>query len=120
MFDPGVADVLIESSGGHARDLLRLLHNAFMHSSSARFDRQAAERAVSELATDFLRILDAEDYAVLAAMDAAQAPPALTEQTRKLLYNLALLEYNNLYWRSHPTIRTLAQYEHAADAAGTR
>lgn len=53
-------------------------------------------------------------------MDAALNPPALTEQTRRLLYNLALLEYNNLYWRSHPTVRRLAQYKHAADATGNR
>lgn len=120
LFDPGVADLLIESSGGHARDLLRLLHNAFMYSTSGRFDRQAAEHAVNELATDFLRILEIDDYAALAAIDLAPTTPGLTEQTRRLLYNLALLEYNNFYWRCHPTIRTLDQYKLAADAAGSR
>ena len=120
LFDPGVADALIEASGGHARDLLRLLHIAFMHSSSGRFGLQAAERAVKDLATDFLRILNADDYLVLAAMDAARSPPGLTDQTRQLLYNLALLEYNNLYWRSHPAIRRLDPYQQAADAAAAR
>ena len=120
LFDPGVADILIESSGGHARDLLRLLHNAFMYSTSGRFDRQAAEQAVNELAKDFLRILNVEDYGVLARMDATSAPPPITDQTRQLLYNLALLEYNNFYWRSHPAIRTLDHYRQAADAADTR
>ena len=120
LFDPGVEDILIESSGGHARDLLRLLHNAFMYSTSGRFDRQAAEQAVNELAKDFLRILNVEDYGVLARMDATSAPPPITDQTRQLLYNLALLEYNNFYWRSHPAIRTLDHYRQAADAADTR
>ena len=120
LFAPGVADILIESSGGHARDLLRLLHNTFTYSGSERFDRQAARRAVNELAKEFLRILNAEDYPVLAQMDASKTSPILTDQTRQLLYNLALLEYNNLYWRSHPTIRTLDHYRHAVDAADAR
>ena len=119
LFDPGVADFLIESSGGHPRDLLRLLHKTFTHSESGRFDQQAAECAVAELAKGFLRILNAEDYPVLGRMDATQASPTLTHQTQKLLYNLAVLEYDNLYWRSHPTIRTLDHYPHAADAADT-
>ena len=120
LFDAGVADILIEASGGHARDLLRLLHNAFMYSTSGRFDRKAAEQAVNELAKDFLRILNVEDYAVLVRMDAASTPPPITDQTRQLLYNLALLEYNNFYWRSHPAIRTLDHYRQAVDAADTR
>ncbi len=54
LFDSGVADRLIGHSGGHPRDLLRLV--------------------------------------------------------RYLLYNLALLEYNDFYWRSHPVIRTTREY----------
>lgn len=119
LFDPGVADFLIESSGGHPRDLLRLLHKTFTYSESGRFDQQAAECAVDEFAKDFLRILNAKNYPVLARMDAAQASSTLTDQTQKLLYNLAVLEYDNLYWRSHPTIRTLDQYRQAVRAAHT-
>ena len=40
----------------------------------------------------------------------------LSERVRGLLYNLALLEYNDFYWRSHPVIRTLPAYEAARKA----
>jgi hypothetical protein len=33
-----------------------------------------------------------------------------TEEARKLLYHLALLEYNSYWWRSHPAVRTLPGY----------
>lgn len=122
LFDDTVDELLIRYSGGHPRDLLRLLQSAFKYAESDRFDMAAARRAVDELATDFLRILDAEDYPLLRRVDDAKEPLPLTPRTRALLYNLALLEYNNLYWRSHPAIRKVEHYarsstdpEHASD-----
>ena len=122
LFDDEVADLLIRYSGGHPRDLLRLLRSTFKYAASDRFDIVAARRGVEELATDFLHILDAGDYPLLRRIDGAKDPLPLTPQTRALHYNLALLEHNNLYWRSHPAIRKIDHYarasadpEHAAD-----
>ena len=45
-----------------------------------------------------------------------------TERARHLLYNLALLEYNDYYWRSHPVVRTTVAYRNARrlfDEAGS-
>ena len=116
LFDSGVADLLIEHSGGHPRDLLQLLLKAHSHAEHDRFDDASARQAVRELATDYRRILTADDYQLLARIDAAPQAPPSSERVRGLLYNLALLEYNDFYWRSHPVIHTLPAYEAARKA----
>lgn len=116
LFDEGVADILVEYSGGHPRDLLRLLHNTFLYAEHGRFDEASARRAVREVATDFRRFLGSKDYRLLAEIDSAppeQTMPDDPDHSRKLLYHLALLEYNNFFWRSHPAIRTTDEYEAA-------
>ena len=116
LFDVGVADRLIEHSGGHPRDLLRLLLNAFKYAEYDRFDDASAHRAVREMAADFRRILNPDDYRMLATIDAGHRPPSGSERVRYLLYNLALLEYNDFFWRSHPVIRSTQEYMTARDS----
>lgn len=102
---------LIAYSGGHPRDLLRLLGYAFEFADGERFDRVAAEKAVRQLANDYRRILEAEDFRLLWEID--QAPADRTQnspQARHLLFNLALLEYNDYWWQSHPVVRSLRDY----------
>ena len=113
LFDDDVADHLIKHSGGHPRDLLRLLLNAFKHAESDRFDCESAKRAVREMAADFRRILNPEDYRLLAAIDKDRQPATGSERIRYLLYNTALLEYNDYFWRSHPVVRSTQEYEAA-------
>ena len=64
-----------------------------------------------KLATDYRRILTANDYQLLARIDATPQTPPSSERVRGLLYNLALLGYSDFYWRSHPVIRTLLAYQ---------
>ena len=116
LFDDAVAERLIEHSGGHPRDLLRLLLNAFKHAEHDRFDAPSAGQAIREMANDFRRILIPDDYRLLATIDAGQPPPSDSDRVRYLLYNLALLEYNDFYWRSHPAIRSTQEYLAARDA----
>ena len=115
LFDaPDTADYLIEHSGGHPRDLLRLLDYSFEHSETEQFDRAAAEKAVRALATDYRRILEADDYELLRQIDEAPRGEAHgSERVRHLLFNLVLLEYNDFWWQSHPAVRTLPGYEAA-------
>ena len=123
LFDDGVADYLIDHSGGHPRDLLRLLQQAFQYAEHDRFDDDAARRAVRETASMFRRILEPDDYRLLAEIDSSAEQRPSTERTRHLLYNLALLEYNDYFWRSHPVVRTTAAYRNARrliDEAGNR
>ena len=116
LFEEGVADYLIDYSGGHPRDLLRLLQQAFQHAERDRFDIAAARRAVRETASTFRRILEPDDYPLLAEIDSIDSSveqPQSTKRARHLLYNLALLEYNDYYWRSHPVVRTIDAYNTA-------
>ena len=110
LFDAGVADLLIDRSGGHPRDLLRLLQSTFRYAENDRFDEASAQAAVREAATEFRRFLDAEDYKLLAEIDSNPTTPPHTDRARNLLYNLALLEYNDFFCRSHPAIRTTDAY----------
>ena len=116
LFDPGVAEYLIDRSGGHPRDLLRLLQSAFRHARNDRFDEDSAHAAVREAATEFRRILDPEDYELLAQIDSRPTTPPHSDRARHLLYNLALLEYNDFYCRSHPVIRATDGYGEAQKA----
>jgi energy-coupling factor transporter ATP-binding protein EcfA2 len=109
-------DYLIQYSGGHPRDLLRLLNYAFQLAEGELFNQDAAEKAVKKLATEYRRILEAQDYSLLREVD--RAPPERaqnSEETRKLLFNLALLEYDDYWWQSHPAIRTLPDYQATSD-----
>ena len=102
---------MIKFSGGHPRDLLRLLNYAFDFAENNIFDAKSVKRAVKQLAEDYRRILELEDYQLLKHIDDAE--PEFTtnsSQAQKLLYNLALLEYNSYWWQSHPVIRTLPSY----------
>ena len=122
LFDPNpntsddwsTVDYLIRMSGGHLRDLLRLLDYAFEHANGDRFDKECAERAVKALSTDYRRFLQVEDFALLAEIDTKPASfVPNSERSRSLLFNLALLEYNDYWWQSHPVVRTLPAYKEA-------
>ena len=112
LFDEGVADELAQACGGHPRELLRLLGNAFSYVETKRFDANSAHRAIQDLASDYRRILQPADYRILARIDAREEVD--TDGLNRLLYNLALLEYNNFYRRSHPVVRTTHEYQRAA------
>ena len=116
LFQDGVADRLIEYSGGHPRDLLRLVQSAFSVAKGPQFDLPSTDRAVDQLASDYRRILDPDDYRLLAKIDQSPNNPAHSDRARRLLYNLALLEYNDYYWRSHPVIRTIESYRTASES----
>jgi len=112
-------DYLIWHSGGHLRDLVRLMHLALRETlGKQRINRQVADAVIAELSSEYRRLIHQEDYALLVEIDQAQSDYTPTsEKTRQLLYDLALLEYNRYWWQSHPVVRKLAAYEHALKAA---
>jgi hypothetical protein len=108
---------LVASSGGHPRELLRLL-KLCCEVADTKIDAAAVDEAVRLLASDYRRFLEPEDYGVLAKADHDDAHLGNDARTRRLLYNLALLEYNDGSWRrSHPVVRTLEGYTRARDLA---
>lgn len=103
-------DRLIAMSGGHPRELLHLLKLCCEYADDG-IDGPTVERAIKQLASEYRRALEPEDYALLRRLDADAVHAGNDERTRRLLYNLALLEYNDGSWRrSHPVIRALEGY----------
>lgn len=119
LFDaPDTLDYIIKYSGGHPRDLLRLLNIAINFADHELIDRPAAEKAVKQLANEYRRLIDSNDYAHLVAVDRNPDTPDdfTSAETSKMLYNLILLEYNDYFWKSHPVITTLPGYIKAQSA----
>lgn len=115
--DIATVDYLIEHSGGHVRDLIRLLRYALREAQSRLVTRQMAEQAVKLLAAEYSRLIEQDDYKLLASID--NQPPdyaPVSEQTRRLLYDLILLEYNSYWWQTHPVVRSLPAYRRTAAA----
>lgn len=108
-------EYLIQYSGGHLRDLIRLLNIAVNMAEEERIDRIAAEKAVKQVANEYRRFINSADYARLVQIDLhPDAPDDFTdEQSAAMLYNLILLEYDNYFWKSHPVITTLPGYQKA-------
>jgi hypothetical protein len=108
--DDAQVDKLVEYSGGHPRELLRLLRLC-CEVADERIDEAVVDRATRQLASDYRRFLKPEDYALLRSIDDAPAHGGNDERAQELLYRLALLEYDDGAWRrSHPVIRTLEGY----------
>ncbi|MEY3275860.1 MAG: hypothetical protein RL153_1126 [Verrucomicrobiota bacterium] len=114
--DWSLLDRLVGASGGHPRDLMRLLDHAFGHATRERFDAEAVAEAIRSLAGEYRRILEPDDYRLLAEIDrgGARCTPH-GEATSRLLGNLALLEYDGDWWQSHPVVRTLPAYRAALE-----
>ncbi len=108
-------DRLVEHSGGHPRELLRLLRLACEVAQDC-INAKVVSDAIAGLAADYRRFLKPEDYTLLASIDADPVHGGNDERAQQLLYRLALLEYNDGGWRrSHPVVRTLQGYEQAAN-----
>lgn len=104
---------LIETCGGHPRELLRLLKLCCEMADEC-IDAKVVDRAIAQLAADYRRFLKPEDYTLLAAVDADPVHGGNDNSAQDLLYRLALLEYNDGSWRrSHPVVRTLEGYRQA-------
>lgn len=110
-------DALIDWSGGHLRDCLRLLAYACVESDDPVLTHKEVDEAAKRLAGDYRAWLHAEHYPVLVA--AAQDPEntGTSDTITALVEKGALLEYNNGSWRQpHPVITLLPGYVRAAKA----
>ena len=110
LFDPHVADDLAIFSGGNPRHLIQLLKYVYVRGTD-RFTRDDFNYAIKRFATNYERFLTADDYDVLQKQDKNPDDTTPSEQKRRLLQNLALLQYNSFWWRSHPAVQTLPAYK---------
>lgn len=109
---------LVEYSGGHPRELLRLL-KLCCEVADDKIDAAVVQRAITQLASDYRYFLKPADYTLLKEIDTNPAHGGNDEQAQELLHRLALLQYNDGLWRrSHPVVRTLEGYQLATLPAG--
>ena len=103
-------DRLVEFSGGHPRELLRLL-KLCCELAEDRIDASVVQTAIEKLAADYRYFRKPADYALLKTIDSNPVDGGNDEQPQQLLHRLALLQYNDGTWRrSHPVVRTLEGY----------
>jgi energy-coupling factor transporter ATP-binding protein EcfA2 len=116
--DASVLPELIKNSGGHVRDLMRLMDYCLAETlGRKKIDMDVVKAATKQLAAEYSYLIHQTDYALLAEIDSRD--PSFTpvsDQSRRLLYDLALLEYNSHWWQSHPAVRTLPAYQQALTA----
>ena len=118
--DVGTIRYLVQCSGGHVRDLLRLVRAAFSRISHDTITRAVAEQAARDVAADYQRLVRQSDWADLALIDQSHGVEKdRTDDRLRLLYDLVLLEYNNYWWRSHPLVRLLPPYAKSRATAAT-
>jgi hypothetical protein len=111
-------DRLVEFSGGHPRELLRLL-KLCCEVADERIDASVVGTAIEKLAADFRYFLQPADYALLRAIDTQPAHGGNDARAQDLSHRLALLQYNDGTWRrSHPVVRTLEGYRLPPFSAG--
>jgi len=112
-------DHLIAHSGGHPRDLLRLVNLCFQEIDEGPITQAMAATAARRLSNEYRRLVQPTDYRLLADID--RGPPAHTPatiETRRLLYDLVLLDCNSYWWQTHPAVQALEGYRSAAAAGG--
>lgn len=111
-----VVDELIAHSGGHPRDLIRLLSYAYESATGEIIDDEAAEAAIGRMASDYNRLLHTSDYPLLRRVDdAPKKQEPSEERVHELLHNLVLLEYNDYWWQTHPVVKRLPGYTSAGE-----
>ncbi len=108
--EEAVITELVKKSGGHPREMLRLLQLC-CEFADERIGMDDLKKATYQLASDYRRFLTAEDYQLLVQIDAESRHEGTSAQIQNLLYKLALMEYNDGSWRrSHPVVRLLDGY----------
>lgn len=119
LFDPGVIDRLCAFSGGHPRDLVRLVRSACANARSAPVTMEAAEGACQELSRGFARWLTDEDFGRLRELvDDPERDVDKDDHHKRLLFYGAILPYWNGYaWYDvHPAIKELPKFKHFPEA----
>lgn len=105
-----VIEKVIEFSGGNSSYLFRILELAYLNAKADIFDMDSVNSAIKIIATEFRRFLKTEHYELLFKIDTNDIYE-ISDESRFLLFHLALLEYNEYWWKSHPAVRTLEEYK---------
>ena len=119
LFADGVVDRLCAFSGGHTRDLVRLVRYACDKTEEPPITREHAQEACQELSRAFERWLTDADMQLLQKL--AQDPDKeidKDDEHKRLLFHTAILSYRNQYawYEVHPAIRALPKFERLTES----
>lgn len=110
---PELVEKLVGYSGGNPRELLKLMHYSFLRANRDVLDDLSVEAAIADLARDYKRILDSEDYLLLCRLEAGENAGEDRDRIHWLIAQLAVLEYADGWREVHPVIKTLSGYQAA-------
>ncbi|MFC6381033.1 hypothetical protein [Psychrobacter glacincola] len=92
--DPTLVDMLIESSGGVVRDLMRLIRLS-CDTDETQVSAKEVKYAVSRLTREYDRLLKPSDIPILERVYRTELVNPDDERTNQLLLNRVILEYEN-------------------------
>lgn len=92
--EPTLIDILIESSGGVVRDLMRLLRLS-CDTDENQVSAIEVKYAVSRLTKEYDRLLKSSDIPILEKVNRTEIVNPDNERTNQLLLNRVILEYEN-------------------------
>ncbi|MGP4717240.1 hypothetical protein ACTXGL_11445 [Psychrobacter sp. T6-6] len=92
--DPTLVDILIESSGGVVRDLMRLIRLS-CDTDETKVSAKEVKYAVSRLTREYDRLLKPSDIPILERVYRTELVNPDDERTNQLLLNRVILEYEN-------------------------
>lgn len=99
---------IIDMSGGHIRELIHILQEAFNAADAEKFDKQSVDAGIERLKADYMRILDSDGYKRLVRLEKDKESD---EIMKNLLFNSVVLEYND-YWREiNPIVRAMDEFK---------
>jgi hypothetical protein len=111
-------DLLIKYSGGNPRDILKLLYYCILKSDDMKkITEDNVKKAIKDFKSDYERFLVRKDYKEICRIDKSDQND-ITEHTKKLMRNLAILHYNNFWLKSHPIVKDLPGYKKAMELDG--
>jgi hypothetical protein len=120
LFEPNAVDYLCVHSGGHPRDLIRMVRQACVYASEEAprpITLEAAERAFAQVVGTYSRMILESNYTQLARVHQTKAIEKDADH-ELMLYNLSVLEYVNGQppWHDvHPAILALPKFKAALD-----
>ena len=101
---------IIKMSGGHIRELIHILQEAFNSSDTEKFDRKAVDKGIERLKADYMRILNSDDYKRLVKLEREKDKES-DNIMKNLLFNSVVLEYND-YWREiNPIVKATDEFK---------
>jgi len=112
LLETGATDQLIDASGGHPRELMRLVQDAVLFVDNPPVSRTAVRKAVRRLSNGYDRSIPEEHWPKLARVYRDQKVKN-DEAHQLMLFNLSVLEYQNedRWCDVHPAILELPQFQ---------